>query len=80
MSAGRDAARHSEELLRLLNEILAVLKDDNMILKEHNAVVNSIDERVRKIGFNTSTSLPIDKVKCDPERFYFNSWTVSPSR
>lgn len=46
--------RYYEEILRLLNEILVALKDNNRMLKEHNSVVNSIDERVRKIGVNTS--------------------------
>lgn len=54
MKAERDADRHSEELLRLLNEILATLKDNNRMLREHNSVVSSIDERVRRIGVNTS--------------------------
>jgi hypothetical protein len=54
MKAERGADRHSEELLRLLNEILATLKENNRILKEHNSVVSSIDERVRRIGVNTS--------------------------
>ena len=49
-----DSARHSEETLRLLNEILAALKDNNRILKEHNSIISSIDERVRRIGVNTS--------------------------
>ena len=49
-----DAVQHSDEMLRLLNEILAVLKENNRILKENNSVVSSIDERVRRIGVNTS--------------------------
>jgi hypothetical protein len=48
-------ARYYEEVLRLLNEILAILKEDNTILREHNKTVGSIDDRVRKIGFNTSS-------------------------
>lgn len=48
------ADKHAEEILRLLNEILATLKDNNRMLKEHNSVVSSIDERVRRIGVNTS--------------------------
>jgi hypothetical protein len=43
-----------EETLRLLNEILAALKENNRMLREHNSVVSSIDERVRRIGVNTS--------------------------
>jgi len=54
MKAERDADRHSEEMLRLLNEILATLKENNRMLQEHNSVVSSIDERVRRIGVNTS--------------------------
>lgn len=54
MKTERDADRHSEEMLRLLNEILATLKENNRIPKEHNSVVSSIDERVRRIGVNTS--------------------------
>ena len=41
-------------MLPLLNDILAVLKDNDIILIEQNAVVNSIDEPVRKTGVNTS--------------------------
>ena len=54
MKAGNSADRYSEEILRLLNEILATMKENNRILKEHNSVVSSIDERVRRIGVNTS--------------------------
>ena len=46
--------RHMEEELRLLNEILAALKENNRIMREHNSVVSSIDDRVRRIGVNTS--------------------------
>jgi hypothetical protein len=53
MKADRDA-RYYEETLRLLNEILAVLKENNTVLREHTSVVSSIDERVRRIGVNTS--------------------------
>ncbi|MCI0564272.1 MAG: hypothetical protein MN733_37840 [Nitrososphaera sp.] len=49
-----EIARHLEEELRLLNEILATLKQNNMMLREHNTVVSSINDRVRKIGVNTS--------------------------
>jgi len=54
MKTERDADRHSEEMLRLLNEILATLKENNRMLGEHNSVVSSIDDRVRRIGVNTS--------------------------
>ncbi len=54
MKTERDADRHSEEMLRLLNEILTTLKENNRIPKEHNSVVSSIDVRVRRIGVNTS--------------------------
>lgn len=37
-----------------MSEILATLKENNSMLKEHNSVVSSIDERVRRIGVNTS--------------------------
>jgi len=47
--------RYYDEVLRLLNEILATLKENNRMLRLHNSVVNSIDERVRKIGINTSS-------------------------
>jgi hypothetical protein len=43
-----------DEELRLLNEILAALKENNRMLGAHNSVVSSIDDRVRKIGVNTS--------------------------
>lgn len=54
MKTERGADRHSEEMLRLLNEILATLKDNSRMLREHNSVVSGIDERVRGIGVNTS--------------------------
>jgi hypothetical protein len=47
--------RYYDEVLRLLNEILATLKENNRMLREHNTVVTSIDERVRRIGINTSS-------------------------
>lgn len=37
-----------------MSEILTTLKENNSMLKEHNSVVSSIDERVRRIGVNTS--------------------------
>ncbi|HEX2557897.1 MAG TPA: hypothetical protein VHK86_06210 [Nitrososphaera sp.] len=48
-------ARYYEEVLRLLNEIMVTLKENNAMLREHNRTVGSIDERVRKIGVNTSS-------------------------
>ncbi|HJS83176.1 MAG TPA: hypothetical protein VJ742_10125 [Nitrososphaera sp.] len=54
MTANRDLSRHMDEELRLLNEILAALKENNRMLSAHNSVVSSIDDRVRKIGVNTS--------------------------
>jgi len=54
MDKDPDLGRHMEEELRLLNEILAAIKENNTMLKEHNSVVTSIDERVRRIGVNTS--------------------------
>jgi hypothetical protein len=54
MKQGGNGDRYYDEVLRLLNEILAELKDNNQMLKENNSVVSSIDERVRKIGVNTS--------------------------
>jgi len=54
MKSERDAGVYYEEMLRLLNEILAVLKENNEMLREHNTVVNSIDDRVRRITVNTS--------------------------
>ena len=54
MDAYQELSRHMEEELRLLNEILAAIKENNTMLKEHNAVVSSIDDRVRRIGVNTS--------------------------
>lgn len=53
MKGDRDSLYY-EETLRLLNEILATLKENNRMLREHNSVVSSIDERVRRIGVNTS--------------------------
>lgn len=54
MDPDQALSRHMEEELRLLNEILAAIKENNSILKEHNTVVSSIDDRVRRIGVNTS--------------------------
>jgi hypothetical protein len=54
MKGDRDA-RYYEETLRLLNEIFATLKENNQVLREHNIVVSSIDDRVRRIGVNTSS-------------------------
>lgn len=54
MDADQDLSRHMEEELRLLNEILAAIKENNTMLKEHNSIVSSIDDRVRRIGVNTS--------------------------
>jgi hypothetical protein len=54
MDTDPDLSGHMEEELRLLNEILAAIKENNTMLKEHNSVVSSIDERVRRIGVNTS--------------------------
>ena len=54
MDSGQGMTRHMEEELRLLNEILAALKENNRIMREHNSVVSSIDDRVRRIGVNTS--------------------------
>lgn len=46
--------RHNEEIIRLLNEILAEMKENTTELKSHNRVVASLDEKVRKISINTS--------------------------
>jgi hypothetical protein len=54
MDTDPDLGRHMEEELRLLNEILAAIKENNAMLKEHNSLVSSIDDRVRRIGVNTS--------------------------
>lgn len=54
MKEDRDP-RYYEETLRLLNEILAALKENNRMFREHNTVVSSIDERVGRIGINTSS-------------------------
>lgn len=44
-----------EEVLRLMNEIVALMKENNMALKEHSKTVEQLNERVRKIGINTSS-------------------------
>lgn len=54
MDPDQALSRHMEEELRVLNEILAAIKENNSMLKEHNSVVSSIDDRVRRIGVNTS--------------------------
>jgi hypothetical protein len=46
--------QHQEEFLRLLGEILVELRQNNILLKDHNIKVESINDRVRKIGFNTA--------------------------
>jgi hypothetical protein len=46
--------KHQEEVLRLLGEILVELKQNNILLKDHDSKVDSINDRVRKIGFNTA--------------------------
>gem|GEM_PF-2272116 len=48
------AAKYYEEVVRLMNEMLGELKDMNMTLKQHNRTVDELNERVRKIGVNTS--------------------------
>jgi hypothetical protein len=46
--------RNYEEVVRLMNEIVALLKENNTMLRQHNRTVDNINERVRKIGINTS--------------------------
>ena len=46
--------KYQEQVQRLLNEILAELKESNVLLKEHDSRADKINQRVRKIGFNTA--------------------------
>jgi len=46
--------KYYEEVVRLMNEMLGELKDMNMTLKQHSRTVDELNERVRKIGVNTS--------------------------
>jgi len=48
------AVKYYEEVLRLMNEMVGLLKDNNMIQKQHNKTIDELNDRVRKIGINTS--------------------------
>ena len=48
------AVKYYEEVLRLMNEMVGLLKDNNMIQKQHNKTIEELNDRVRKIGINTS--------------------------
>ena len=49
------SSRYSEEVLRLLNEMVGLLKENNTMLNQHAKTVEMLNERVRKIGINTSS-------------------------
>ena len=57
LTAGKDvkSAQQLEEVVRVLDEILAEMKQNNAELREHNRVVSSLDEKVRKIGINITS-------------------------
>jgi len=48
------AERYYEEVVRLMNEMVGLLKENNTTLKQHTMTVDELNERVRKIGINTS--------------------------
>lgn len=48
------AVRYYQEVLRLMNEMVVLLKENNMMLKQHARTVEELNDRVRKIGINTS--------------------------
>jgi hypothetical protein len=48
------AARYYEEVIRLMNEMVVLLKENNTMLRQHDRTVDELNERVRKIGINTS--------------------------
>ncbi|AFU59577.1 hypothetical protein Ngar_c26560 [Candidatus Nitrososphaera gargensis Ga9.2] len=52
--ASEVSRKYQEEILRLLSEIVAELKESNILLKEHNSAIDSIKNRIRKIGFSTT--------------------------
>lgn len=49
------AASHiktQEEIIKKLNAILAETKENNLLMKQHDQAVDTINERVRRIGIN----------------------------
>jgi hypothetical protein len=48
------AVRYYQEVLRLMNEMVVLLKENNTMLKQHARTVEELNDRVRKIGINTS--------------------------
>ena len=48
------AVKYYEEVLRLMNEMVGLLKDNNMMQRQHNKTIEELNDRVRKIGINTS--------------------------
>ncbi len=48
------AVKYYEEVLRLMNEMVVLLRENNMMLSQHNRTIDELNERVRKIGVNTS--------------------------
>jgi hypothetical protein len=48
------AVRYYQEVLRLMNEMVVLLRENNTMLKQHARTVEELNERVRKIGINTS--------------------------
>jgi hypothetical protein len=49
-----NSVRYYEEVLRKLDDIVALLRENNTMLKEHSRTVETINDRVRRIGVNTS--------------------------
>jgi hypothetical protein len=48
------ALRYYEGVLRSMNEMIGVLRENNSMMKQHVRTVEEVNERVRKIGINTS--------------------------
>lgn len=46
--------RYYQEVVRLMNETVVLLKENNTILRQHARTVEELNERVRRIGINTS--------------------------
>jgi hypothetical protein len=48
------AVIYYQEVLRLMDEMVMLLRENNTMLKQHARTVEELNERVRKIGVNTS--------------------------
>ena len=48
------AVIYYQEVLRLMDEMVMLLRENNTMLRQHARTVEELNERVRKIGVNTS--------------------------